>query len=367
MNNELQIKLERLRTFMKEKCYDGVLLCNNENFCWLSCGHYAFVDKSSSNAAAKFLVMFDKQYVITNSSEQFRIPEEELSGMDFELIAYPWHGSEADVLLPYLKGKNIASDNGAFGSDNCADAITAIRYVLTDEEITRYREIGSECANIVEDCCREISIGQTEYEIAGNVTGKLMASGFQVPVCLIASDDRLLKYRHPIPTAAKVFKRAMIAICAQKYGLTISMSRIVSFFDLEDEVQKKYDALLHIDATYILSTVPGAKAGEIVKRGRAIYEKSGYGMDFHLHHQGGALGYLTRDYCANEANESIVLNNQAFSWNPTIAGVKLEDTYIVVDGHQEIISQTETWPNIEVTIDGKTIRRPLILMKKTKE
>lgn len=363
MNKEFQIKLERLRDFMKANGYDGVLLCNNENFCWLSCGHYAFVDKGSSNAVAKLLIAPENQYVFTNSSEQFRIPQEELADKHFELVSYPWHGSEAETMRPYLKDRRIASDNGIYGTDNRSGDIAALRYVLTDEEIARYKEIGPVCAAIVEQCCRDIEVGSTEYEIAGNVTGKLMAAGFQVPVCLIAADERLLKYRHPLPTQTKVTRYAMIAVCAQKYGLTVSMSRIVSFGPVEDEIQKKYQALLKVDATYLLSTVPGAKAGDIVRNGHAAYEKTGYEQDFHLHHQGGALGYLTRDYCANEATGNVVLDHQAFSWNPTIAGTKIEDTYIVNGDQLEIITQTSDWPATEVAVEGKRITRPLILVK----
>ncbi|MEA5145874.1 MAG: M24 family metallopeptidase [Candidatus Limiplasma sp.] len=363
MNAELQVKLGRIRDLMVRYGWDGVLLGRNENFCWLSCGHNAFVDKSSQNAVVKLLITAQEQYVFANASEQFRIPEEELNGLGFQRIAFPWDGCEEDALRPYVEGKCIASDCGAFDTPDHSAEIGGLRSPLTPEEIARYREIGPLCAGIVEDCCREISPCDTEYQIAGNVTGKLMALGFQVPVCLIAADERLLKYRHPLPVGARVKDRAMIAICAQKYGLTISMSRIVCFTPLDAETQKKYDALLKIDATYILNTTAGARAGEIVQKAHQEYAQSGYEADFHLHHQGGALGYLTRDYCANEANQSMVLDGQAFSWNPTIAGVKCEDTYLVFGDRQEILSDTGNWVYRDVSVDGKTVRRPLILIK----
>ena len=321
------------------------------------------MDKGSQNAVVKLLITAQEQYVFANASEQYRIPEEELSGLGFQLIAFPWDGSEEEALRPYLQGKRIVSDCGAFGTPEHSAELGALRAPLTLEEIARYREIGPLCAGIVEDCCREIRPGDTEYQIAGNVTGKLMALGFQVPVCLIAADERLLKYRHPLPVGACVKERAMIAVCAQKYGLTISMSRIVSFTPLDAETQRKYDALLQIDATYILHTVPGTCAGEIIKMGHRAYAQGGYEEDFHLHHQGGALGYQTRDYCANEATPNLVLDGQAFSWNPTIAGVKCEDTYLVLGDRQEILSDTGHWVYQDVTVDGKTVRRPLILVR----
>ena len=363
MNRELQIKLNRIRDFLEQNSYDAMLLSNNENFSWLSCGHNAFVDKSSPTAVAQLLITPNKQYVITNSSEQFRIPQEELMGLEFEQITYNWYKNEKEVLGPFLNNKNITSDNGMMGTVNCYNEIASLRFQLTDFEVDRYREIGTICSKIVERCCYEIEPGQNENEIAGKVTGRLMGAGFQVPVCLVAADDRLLKYRHPIPTTAIVENTAMIAVCAQKYGLTISMSRIVSFVPLNDETQKKYTAVTNIDATCILSTIAGAKTGDIVRQIHDAYRDSGYEKEFHFHHQGGATGYLTRDYCANEDYETIVLDHQAFSWNPTISGVKVEDTFIVMGNRQEILSLTETWPSIEVKINDTIIRRPDILIK----
>ena len=159
------------------------------------------------------------------------------------------------------------------------------------------RKIGSECAQILEDCVREIHPGETELEAAGRVTGRLVAKGYQVPVCLVASDERMYKYRHPLPTEKKIEKYAMIAICGQKYGLTISISRIISFGPVPEEIQKKYEALLKIDAAYIAHTLPGVLSKDVLEKGYEAYKEQGYEQDFHLHHQGGALGYLTRDYC----------------------------------------------------------------------
>jgi len=362
-HTEFAEKLARVRGYLKAHGFDGVLYCGNDNFSWLTCGHYGFVDKSTGEAAAKLLVTGDRQYVICNSSEMYRIPQEELGDSEFELVRFPWHADEASVLQKLIAGGTIASDSGGFDTQERREELARLRYVLTDGEITRYREIGPLAAGIVEDCCRDIRLGDSELAIAGAVTGRLMSAGFQVPVCLVAADDRLLHYRHPIPTQNTVRERAQVAVCTQKYGLTISITRIVSFREPDSETRRKYDAVTAIDAAYILNTVPGARAGEIVKQAHDVYTQWGYEADFHLHHQGGALGYRTRDYCANEQNQELVRDRQAFSWNPTIRGVKCEDTFLVCNGRQELLSQTDRWPVREVTHNGKGIRRPEILLR----
>lgn len=358
---EVQEKIKRVRALMEEKGYDAVVLSTNENFFWITGGKRAFVDKSGP-AASKILITKEKSYAVCNSSERYRVMEEELAGGDFELIGYLWHEDEAEALKPYLEGKKVVSDDGCYG-ENKGNEIQPLRYLLTDEEIARFREIGPESAGILEESCRMIAQGETEEEIAGRTTGMLMAKGYQVPVCLVAADERLKKYRHPIPTENKVSKYAMVAICAQKYGLTISISRLVSFGEVDEDKQKRLKAVVKADAAYILSTVPGAKAVDVLEAGKAVYEQEGYGEDFHLHHQGGALGYPTRDYCTNFGCTEVVHERQGFSWNPTIAGVKCEDTFLVIDGKQEVVSHTGNWTYEDVEYNGKHILRPGILVK----
>lgn len=359
---ELGEKLARLRGFLREQGFDGVLLTRNENFCWLSCGHSAFVDKGTGNAAVKLLVTMQRRYVICSSSEMYRIPQEELKSLGFTVASYLWHESEAEVLSSLTNGMKLAADSMGYGAQERTQDITRLRYELTAEEQARYREIGLQAALVVEQCCRKIAQGQSEYEIAGKVTGRLMELGYQVPVCLIAADERLQGYRHPLPTGKRVERIAMIAVCAQKYGLTASLSRIVSLYALSTELERRHSAVCKADAAYILSTVEGARAGGVVSAGRAVYEDEGYAGDFHLHHQGGALGYLTRDYCANEQCGEIVCNKQAFSWNPTIAGTKSEDTFLVQGERQELLTHTGEWRYREISHAGKSILRPDILV-----
>jgi len=363
MTNELKVKLERVRSLMANEELDGILLTTVPNFYWISCGKSGFVDKSSESAVAKVLITDDRQYVVCNSSEMFRIMEEELTDGSFELISFNWHENEEAALQPYIKGKKIGCDKELHGFKNLMSDIQRLRYSLTEEEVRRYREIGPECAGILEEAVRQIIPGETEFEAGARAVQMLMAKGYQVPVLLVGSDDRLLKYRHPIPTAKEIQKCAMIAICAQKYGLTVSISRIVNFGPLSEEIRKKFDAVVKIDATYILNTRVGVPSNEILKKGYEAYASLGYEKDFHLHHQGGPLGYLTRDFCTNFENDTPVVLNQGYSWNPTIAGVKSEDTYIIQGDTQDIISYTGTWVYRNVTVGEVSIRRPDILIK----
>lgn len=362
-NPESEEKLIRVRSLMKKNNYDGILLTRNDNFAWITSGKSAFVDRGSIYAASKIFITENKQYVICNSSEMYRIMDEELTDGYFELINYYWHENENEVLKKLFGAKKIASDSGVCQSENICDEIHRLHYTFTKEETERYREIGAEVAFIAESSCMEIKKGESEYKTAARVTSKLTEAGYNIPVCLIASDERLLKYRHPIPKNKSVEKYLMTALCAQKYGLTVSMTRIVCFGNIDNEIKKKYEALLKIESAFILNTIVGSNVGDIVDKAHQCYLENGFEKDFHLHHQGGALGYLTRYYCADKDNKNIVEKNQAFSWNPTIAGTKIEDTYLIFENGAEIISQTGDWPSEKIIIGNKSVKRPQILLR----
>ena len=363
MKDELREKFIRIRQVMKRLNLDGIMMTKAPNYYWITGGKNDVVDQGSGNAASRVLLLNDKAYVFCNSSEFYRVSDEELTDDTFEIVMYYWYDNEAEVLGKYISGKKIGSDNGDFGTENIAYEIQKIRYELTEAEIDRMMELGPECARILEDCIRGIKKGQTEFEVAGIVNDAFIAKGYTLPVCLTGSDERLMKYRHPLPKDKKIENIVMVAICAQKYGLTISISRIKSFGPLSNETQNKYNALLKIDATYILNTKAGALSRDILKKAYDIYKETGYEKDFHMHHQGGGLGYLTRDYCTNFNTDEVVQNHQGYSWNPTIAGVKIEDTYVIEGENQNIVSYSGGWVYREVTIDGKTILRPDILIQ----
>jgi Xaa-Pro dipeptidase len=85
------------------------------------------------------------------------------------------------------------------------------------------------------------------------------------------------------------------------------------------------------------------------------YRAAGFAGEEQLHHQGGATGYRAREWVAHPRSQEVVQARQAFAWNPSITGTKIEDTALLVDGRVELITSTPGWPSIEMSVQGRTL------------
>ena len=177
----------------------------------------------------------------------------------------------------------------------------------------------------------------TEHEIASVMNRHIIERGATPVVTLVAADDRISKYRHPIPTDQKLERYAMLVTGTRRWGLVVSATRIVHFGPRSPELRCKHEAVARVDATLIAGTVPGANVGEIFRRAVDTYRLTGFAEEWKLHHQGGPTGYKGREFRATRDTDGLVVENQAFAWNPSITGTKTEDTIIARVG-QGIVS-----------------------------
>jgi Xaa-Pro aminopeptidase len=203
----------------------------------------------------------------------------------------------------------------------------------------------------------------TEHEAGAALAAEHFRRGIVPIVVLVAADDRLMKYRHPIPTDNQIKRAVMLVVCGRRHGLIVSTTRIVHFGDVPDDLKEKHAAVTAVDAAFIANTRVGVRIGDIFKAGLDAYAEQGYADEWRLHHQGGPTGYAARDYRATEATDDLVEMNQAFAWNPSITGTKSEDTIIVTAEGPEVISPSPGLPTISVSAAGLSLERADIVVR----
>jgi Xaa-Pro dipeptidase len=359
------MSLVKVRQFLREKGYDGILIRKRNNFSWITGGKHNHIVLSVEEGVADLVIFQDKVYVITTKMEERRILEEEAANLPFEieLLSDDWYNGSDHLIRQVTHSKKMATDTPYLHFEYVDDQLGKIRSVLSEDEIVRYRKLCQLAARAVEETCQEIQPGQTEHEIAAILSQKVMSQGARVQVALVATDERIYKYRHPIPTDKKLEKHAMIVLCAEKGGLVANVTRLVHFGELPDQLKENKQRLARIDVIMNMSTKPGVTVGEVVKVGIAQYAKEGFPEDWKLLHQGGITGFKSREYLATPDSKDIITVNQAFAWNPALPGVKSEDTILLTENGIEFLTHTNEWKYIEVEHEGKIYQRPDILVR----
>lgn len=361
---EVAVKLDRVRQLMADEELAAVVLGGATNFAWITGGGDDVIALAAERGAASVVITDDGQYVVTDNIEAGRLDEEELSGLEFAIVQDEWHKENFVSLLDTLiEGETAADGNWLPGACDYGDEIARLRWSLLPPEIGRYEALGTDVSRCLEESAREVQPGQTEHEIAAILTGKLKALAIAPNVILIAADERIAKFRHPIPTANKLERYVMLVASVRRHGLQASATRIVHFGELSSELRHKHEAVALVDACFCLETKPGARASNIFARAVQTYAATGYPNEWRLHHQGGACGYAGRDYKATPDTDEQVLENQAFAWNPSITGTKSEDTILATPEGPRVLTPTHNWPLLEVDYHGQKFSRPDILTR----
>ena len=368
MNREIETKTERLTELLNSENLGGVLLNAQHNFAWITGGASNGIDLSRENGAASIFVRRDgKRFLLANNIEMPRMLAEEVSADQFEPVEFSWQDEKAAGDLLVTKARSLA--NGGVSTDipihqsapTIEPKLVPCRYELTEDEIVRFRQLGSDAGRSVRDMIGKISPGQSEVEIAATMRAELAARNLASVVTLVAADERIKGYRHPIPTENTWRKTLLLVTCAKRGGLIASLSRMICVGDVPSELRETTEATAFVNAILWNATRPGVTGTELYELAANAYTRVGFADEVNLHHQGGAAGYRTREWVAHPKSLEVVKENQAFAWNPSISGTKVEETIIAAADGNEVITASPDFPIIATEIDGRTYNSPGIL------
>ena len=359
--SELNTKLERIHKLLAQTGMEALLLQRFSNFAWATCGAACYINTADSAGNASLLITPAGRYVLTDNIEATRLMQEEgLADQGWEFVIIPWYDRK-DKVSEMTRGMKLGADTGFPNAKSLSSEIATLRHALTQEEGERFRKLAGLCTEGMRSAIEAVQPGMTEFEIAGVLSQAVESRGVQAIVNLIATDERIFAYRHPLPTAKKLQRYAMLILCGRKWGLICSLTRFIHFGPLPEEIQHKAEAVAKIDATMIAATRPGFTLGVVFQQAQSAYASAGYRDEWKNHHQGGLAGYEPREITATPSSTQPILAGQAYAWNPSIAGAKSEDTILVGEQGNEIITEMTNWPTLEIQVGSQTIKRPAIL------
>jgi antitoxin VapB len=353
-NDELNAKHEKLVEWLKAQGLAGVLIRRNENVAWATGGavELRVLTPGETGVASLLVTAAGKRYYFTTENEAPRLHDEEFGALDFEPVIFPWYADDTAAAAGKLAG-------GPLGSDTPGAGLTAVnlfplRAALSDSEIARYRWLGAETAAATAEALYQVEPGLSEYDLEAITASGLLRRGILPSVALYAVDDRILKYKHAVPRGKRLKQYAMLNLCSRKWGLAISITRFVHFGPLPEELAARFEAAAKVNAALMNATRPGATSAELFRVAQAAYAAVGFPGEEQFHHQGGPTGYGEREWVATPNGTEVVVNSQAFAWNPSIRGGKAEDTVLLRDGVIENLTPTPELPQLAAKAEGTT-------------
>ena len=352
MSPETVAKLKALRVALSSARVDAAMFWHRNNFAWLTGGADNHILHAGPVGVACLLVTPDRLVCLCDTIESPRFRDEELAGLEIEVIDYPWYepGAGKRVAQEILENRKLAADFDAYhlGALPIPQAVADLRLTLNEQELERYRIGGRLAAEALEAACLSIKPSMTEHQIAAEIDREVRNRGAKAVVNLVAVDHRIDQFRHPIPTDTRLKKVAMLVVCSEKFGLISNVTRFVHFGKVPAELVAKVQAVADIDATVNLATKPGRSWKDIFAQLTAAYERAGYADQWKFHHQGGSTGYAGREAFINPTHANIVLDRQAYAWNPSVVGFKSEDTLFVTrDKDVEVLTaHSKNWPTV---------------------
>src|SRR5207247_8149931 len=207
--------------------------------------------------------------------------------------------------------------------------LSSLRRSLGPEELDRYRAAGSDAAAAFLEALGGLRPELAELDAAADLAGRLAARGVTTPVVLVGGERRAPVHRHPLPTRERLGRFALLAVTAERGGLYVSLTRVVSFGSAPPGLERLVRAAAEVDAAVLAACRPGATLRELFEVLERAYEEQGFPDEWRRHHQGGLTGYRGREVFAVPGDPTPLPEACAVAWNPSVTGGgKSEDTEI---------------------------------------
>jgi antitoxin VapB len=361
---EIDTKVHRINELLETRNLEGLLFLRRENVAWLTAGESSrTIAMPGEIAIACLLILKDgRRFYFAANNEAVRLAHEDLSELGFEPIVYPWYEDLSERLIRSVAG------GGKLGSDflraECElTNIAPLRWELLPAEISRYRDLCHKTARAVARVLLELRPATNMREVEARVCYELQCDGIEPTVLLMAADERIRRYKHALTQDSTVDRFAMINLCARRWGLAVSITRYLHFGAMSEELIRDFDVSSQVYARLLHATRTGFTSAECFDVARRAYADQGYPGEEKEHHQGGAAGYLEREWLARPGGKEVICSPQAFAWNPSVRGAKIEDTVLLQDGQIEVMTATPELPIVGIEVVGNTYKLPGVLVR----
>jgi Xaa-Pro aminopeptidase len=359
---DLEAKQTWVAAFLQEVGCEGLLVVEPENFAWLTSGAAARGVLNPADLPAVYYSP-DQRWVLSANVDTQRLFDEELNGLGFQLKEWPWHWGREQLLADLCSPRKVACDRALGNCVPVADKLRRARRTLSRYEKACYQVLGPIVSHALEAACRTMKPDETEREIAGQISHRILHRGAQPMAIEVAADGRSRRYRQCGFTSLPLRNYGVITVTARKYGLCATASRAVSFGELDPTFRKEHDAACKVSATYMASSWPDALPRRIFTTAQHVYRLTGFEHDWRLCPQGHITGRCPVELGLTPQTEELFQADWALVWHASVGAAFSCDTFLLTEQGPELVTPTELWPLKRIKVQGAEFFRPDVLLR----
>lgn len=343
------MRLEKLRSYMREKNISKVLLINleekpNPNFLYFTSYHGCGVYLIPQKGIPLLIVPMMESQRAKRSKNKVLVCRKR-----------PFF----DCLKKYCRGKNIGIDHGimtlavydsirkSLPNKNFADIspiCRRIRSVKSDEEIKQLRNACSITDAIFRRCVRKFRTFKTEEDVSSFLIRETNNEGCELSFMPIVASGANSASPHHIPEKKKLKRGFCIIDFGVRYkGYCSDMTRTLYLGKPSARDLVIYKKLLEVQKSTIAYSVSGRMCSDIY---RFSVEKLGHYAGKFIHGLGHGVGLEVHELPnLGFSSEDVLEDGMVFTIEPGVyfehkAGIRIEDTLLIKDGRPEILTRT---------------------------
>jgi antitoxin VapB len=355
---------ERVRAFLEREGLDALVIGRQDNFAWLTAGGDNRVITTSEMGFAYLVLTQDRQWLVSHAMDGRRFMDEQVAGQGYDLVTLFWHqGSPQGKILEQTRGMRVGADFPLPGARHYGPEIVDLHYPFSDLDLERCRWIGQTANRIVAQVAEQLEPGVSEQEVAAALLHRYAEEGLTIDVLIVGFDDRISRYRHPMPTGNVLQRYALLHPAARRWGLHCNLTRLVHWGEPPSDVKRAMDGAAAIGGHVARMLAPGVAFADILAEQIRLYRKLGYSGEWMHHFQGGITGYTLADPTRCQDQEARVVERQAYDYFITITGAKFEELTLLTEQGPEVASLGPGWPQRTIQTPNGSIEVPDVLIR----
>jgi len=360
--DDIEFKHELVARFLEAAQCDALLLEQPANMAWFTSGGDFRRPQSDQTTAALFITP-DARVIVTDNVQSPLIFETIVPQLGFQLKERPWQQPLARLVADLCRGRKVASDSASTRTHDASEQIAQWRLRLTQLEQERCRILGKLLVHAIEATARNSQPLQTEAEIAGEITHRLVKRKLTPLRIQVCADGINTRHRDWAYSDQPIRNYVSIRVSAERWGLCTSAARTLAFRSVPQDLQQAHAHSMLLQATGRFFTQVDWNVSETWKRLQRIYEKFGNDYEWHQAEQGAISGFRLCEQRVTPESNMELQPGMLLRWHPSIANAMVDETILVRKSGAEVLTPVEFWPTQTVVVKGQSLECPDILIR----